>query len=67
MADWIKCSERMPPHGWCICYNTDICEVAEHFYDPVKNTFTYTNYEGEQVVDAKYITHWQPLPDPPQE
>lgn len=67
MTNWIKCSERMPPLGWFICYNTDIREVAEHFYDPVKNTFTYTNYEGEQVVDAEYITHWQPLPEPPQE
>lgn len=65
MADWIKCSERMPPHGWCICYNTGICEVAEHFYNPHDNTFTYTNYEGENIVSADEITHWQPLPEPP--
>jgi len=63
--EWVKCSERMPPHGFCICYNTDISDVAEHFYNPRDNSFTFTNYTGENVVSADRITHWQPLPEPP--
>lgn len=67
MSQWIKCSERMPPYGWFIGYNADIREVAKHFYDPEENTVTYANYAGEQVVEAKYVTHWMPLPQSPQE
>lgn len=58
MQNWIKCSERMPePHQPCLIWvkeegvYVDWGITGEHF----------ANYHRSDV------SHWQPLPEPPQE
>lgn len=67
MADWIKCSERMPDEdGRVIGYGATL-SVGEFYFDAEDETFSFSNYCGEHHFTTKDVTHWQPLPEPPQE
>lgn len=64
MANWIKCSERMPELGKeVLCINSDgeyeVCLYAKGWYldEP-----SFAACAGEF-----FATHWQPLPEPPKE
>lgn len=65
MANWIKCSERMPD---------DFVDVL--VTDGVYVEVMWLDCDGcwdswlaplDVTVDQEDITHWQPLPEPPQE
>lgn len=64
---WISCSERMPDDGQHVIILCDGAFVlyAQYrdgeFFDVVRN--------GEEFFEtqSRNVTHWMPLPDPPQE
>lgn len=67
MADWIKCSEQMPTEdGRVIGYGATL-SVGEFYFNADDETFSYCNFCGEYSFTSEDITHWQPLPEPPQE
>ncbi|WP_097316888.1 DUF551 domain-containing protein [Escherichia coli] len=75
---WISCSERMPEMGERQCYvlaadfknnyppnipNTQIGVYGDWFND---GNPTWDDGDGEDLY-LKEVTHWMPLPEPPQE
>lgn len=74
---WIKCSERMPDDKLYVwCWGTydewEEPEGFEGYYDATRNKWWAAN--NGDYVDGGYggeyqaqVTHWQPLPEPPQE
>ncbi|HEB4900684.1 TPA: DUF551 domain-containing protein [Escherichia coli] len=67
---WISYSERMPndkQYVWCWgkSYGWTECDTFEGYYDWSRNKWwAVTDNEEEQ---ASKVTHWMPLPEPPQE
>ncbi|HFI6679461.1 TPA: DUF551 domain-containing protein [Escherichia coli] len=76
--DWISCSERMPEMGERQCYvlaadfknnyppsipNTQVGVYGDWFND---GNPTWDDGDGEDL-HLKEVTHWMPLPEPPQE
>ncbi|EMX5056171.1 ead/Ea22-like family protein [Escherichia coli] len=75
---WISCSERMPEMGERQCYvlaadfknnyqpnipNTQVGVYVDWFND---GNPTWDDGDGEDLY-LKEVTHWMPLPEPPQE
>ncbi|HBI9988253.1 DUF551 domain-containing protein [Escherichia coli] len=67
---WISCSERMPndkQYVWCwgksYCWTE--CDTFEGYYDCSRNKWWAVTDNGEEP--ASKVTHWMPLPEPPQE
>ncbi|EPT4500866.1 DUF551 domain-containing protein [Escherichia coli] len=75
---WISCSERMPEMGERQCYvlaadfknnyppsipNTQVGVYGDWFND---GNPTWDDGDGEDL-HLKEVTHWMPLPEPPQE
>lgn len=85
MADWIKCSERMPDEDWPVWLwgayeeNRENLQWGFEGYRLGEKFFAYNNgltshmqqWERDmgydQDFEASNVTHWQPLPEPPQE
>ena len=59
---WIKCSERLPEeeNGFSLCYSSEYSGSIEKKmeYRILLNRFIKTLCE---------VTHWMPLPDPPED
>ena len=69
-AGWISCSERMPndkQYVWCWgkSYGWTECDTFEGYYDWSRNKWWAVTDDGEEP--ASKVTHWMPLPEPPQE
>ncbi|EFK2011891.1 DUF551 domain-containing protein [Escherichia coli] len=67
---WISCSERMPndkQYVWCWgkSYDWTECDTFEGYYDCSRNKWWAVTDNGEEP--ASKVTHWMPLPEPPQE
>lgn len=67
---WISCSERMPndkQYVWCWgkSYGWTKCDAFEGYYDWSRNKWWAVTDDGEEP--ASKVTHWMPLPEPPQE
>lgn len=68
MADWIKCSERMPD------INTDVMVtdgrgvgMAACRRNSLGDKHFPVIHSGNDWMTLDTPTHWQPLPEPPQE
>lgn len=66
MSQWIKCSEMLPGNGSTdkefLVYETLNNAVQHDYYIvPDDGRKSFWNHYG------KYVTHWMPLPEPPQE
>ena len=67
---WISCSERIPDdkqYVWCWgkSYGWTECDTFEGYYDWSRNKWCAVTDDGEEP--ASKVTHWIPLPEPPQE
>lgn len=65
---WVACSERMPndkDYVWCwgrvVGWTED--DGFEAYYDATRNKWWAVTMDGEEPV--RKVTHWQPLPSPP--
>ena len=70
IGSWISCSERMPndkQYVWCWgkSYGWTECDTFEGYYDWSRNKWWAVTDDGEEP--ASKVTHWMPLPEPPQE
>ena len=61
---WISCSERMPEDGQEVVVQTHSGWRYIAFYESHSGLF-YDSPEGD--VEYVLVTHWMPLPEPPQE
>lgn len=66
MQNWIKCSERMPDKFVEVLIFTTYPDEILLAYLNKSNEFCYDrdDYGDEMTCHA---SHWQPLPEPPQE
>lgn len=67
MQNWIKCSEQMPTEDGCVIGYGATLSVGEFYFNADNETFSYCNFHVEYSFTSEDITHWQPLPEPPQE
>lgn len=63
MAEWIKCSERMPAPFYHVLV-TDGEEVEIKWFDDDSDEWDSWD-EFNSVIDNENITHWRKVPKPP--
>lgn len=63
-SGWIPCSERIPEKSTSVLISAQGYRVTA-FYDSVKGVFMLTETEG-LFYSMSAVTHWMPLPDPPE-
>lgn len=69
MADWIKCSERMPENTQMVLAFSQ-GEIVAAYWNYVVCPIEYKKYRAFTYLSGsllEHVTHWQPLPEPPQE
>lgn len=62
---WIPCSERLPEAGMPVLIYACKHRVTA-YYDNCKNLFRLTENDNLYYI-AEYVTHWMPLPEPPEQ
>lgn len=71
-ARWISVEDRQPKciHGSSdsvlVCRDNGECEVAYLVYDNDDGFYWYTQDE-RSAFEFEEVTHWMPLPEPPQD
>ncbi len=61
---WISVKDRLPEISKSVLV-TDCCQVCIAFIQSTKKTFTQINTWDDWIHES--ITHWMPLPEPPNE
>ena len=73
---WISVEERMPEHGTDVLVLTapgtlslgKNCVVAEYIHPRMEKSGVFINfYAGYDDKNILAVTHWMPLPEPPEE
>lgn len=72
--EWIPCSDRLPNEEECNlyeathpCHRQFICTVKIGEYEPQTRQLFFSKIAGWKYGPEdynKYVTHWQPLPEP---
>lgn len=80
MSQWIKCSERLPeskddgvlvyfgapdPSGFC-GHGVESVHIQDYFDDITDGLDEEGNQKYTKMYFGAGITHWMPLPEPPQ-
>ena len=70
MTDWISVEERLPAQSgnYLICFRCRGSDAEEVY---VSSTFCYAEgesprWDAQVIRDDIKITHWMPLPEPPE-
>lgn len=66
MSKWIKCSDQMPEKDIDILI-VDDGVVEFGIYSSWINDAKFFTTNFEQFLKTKNVTHWMPLPEPPNE
>ena len=70
---WINVAYKKPTQNYCVdiwVNSQDITgRVCNCFYNPKNNKFWYWDNKCKTKIQiyASYVTHWMPLPKPPEE
>lgn len=68
MSQWIKCSGRMPEEGEDVIVCDNLRQVHEGYYLQYGDLVRWEIYSYKpSYCDEVTVTHWMPLPEPPQE
>ena len=68
MGEWIKCSERMPENTQMLLAFSQ-GEIVAAYWNWVVNPIDYKKYRGFTYLSGSIlddVTHWMPLPEPPE-
>lgn len=67
MSEWVKCSERMPEEGKDVIVYDDLEQVHEgcYFQYGDRTVWEIPSY-NPSYYDEVNVTHWMPLPEPPE-
>jgi hypothetical protein len=68
MSNWIKCSERMPDIGQEVLIRIPVCEYfnIESATYKSEGKFIGCWFSSRGAGCAYKVTHWMPLPTPPE-
>lgn len=62
--NWIKCSDKMPDHDEVLAvvvFDSGRRMTCAAYWVDYQNCW---NWDGERIP-VEHVTHWQPLPEPP--
>lgn len=66
MGEWIKCSECVPDSGDDMIVFADGIVMSGISYNKKKGFYIQAlEYDDDETIDN--VTHWMPLPEPPNE
>ena len=68
MSQWIKCNWRIPEEGEDVIVCDNLRQVHEGYYLQYGDLVRWEIYSYKpSYYDEVTVTHWMPLPEPPQE
>ncbi len=67
MSDWIKCSDKLPQKNELVGFSFDGKTIRKDIYYPGFNGDWESVNSAGWYISEKNVTHWMPLPNPPDE